>query len=107
MYILSKTLIAATVALVFSSTLAAQEIETVSFRYDKTASIEQNFAAFGNKARRACARGGIAQTYRVKRACEKRLVAQAVKAPKLPQFIALLQKSQGGSARKLALRSER
>lgn len=88
MSILSKALIIGTAALLSTSAASAQTDPSFSFRYDRAASVEQNYEVFQRTAKRACESQTLLMTYSKQRECRNSLVSQAVAATKLGSFVA-------------------
>lgn len=84
----SKALAIGFAAFALTSAASAQEAEKVEFRYDMTASIEANYAAFERTARRACDSASVLYTFTMEQACRADLLDQAVPATKQDSFIA-------------------
>lgn len=84
----SKALAIGFAAVTLPACAFAQDVQTVKFRYDKTATIEANYAEFKRKARRVCDDASIVYTHTMERACRADLLDQAVFATEQDAFIA-------------------
>ncbi len=78
----------AAAALLSASTAFAQDSQSVSFRFDRALSVEQNYQAFTLTAKRACEAMSSLTRYSAQQACRSNLVAQAVSATRHGNLIA-------------------
>ncbi len=82
----SKIFILSAAAVLSASTASAQDAADITFRYDRTLSVEKNYAAFERTAKRACD-GLFREGNRARRKCRVSLIEQAVSATKQGGFI--------------------
>ena len=85
----AKTLVIGAAAVLSSATAFAEEPFTATFRYDRTQSLERNYAAFEITAKRACNEISPLTSRSMLRKCRSSLVDQAVAATRQAAFIAL------------------
>lgn len=83
----SKALVIGFATIALTTGASAQEREMVEFRYDTTASIEANYAAFERTARHACDSASVLYTFTMEKACRVDLLDQVVPATKQDAFI--------------------
>ena len=84
----SKALIIGAVAILSTSTVSAQDDNIVSFEYQRALSVEANYKAFAQTAKRACDTSISAlNSFRAQKLCRTSLVAEAVAATKVGNFI--------------------
>lgn len=95
MFTVPKALTLIAAAILSTSPAFAQDSETVSFRYVRSASVEANYAAFRTTAQRACADLSNLITLTARMECQKSLIAQAVSASRIEDLIALHAKRTG------------
>lgn len=106
MFTVSKALIAAAALLSTTAPAFAQDAITAEFRYDRTLSVEQNYAAFARTAKRACDDISPMVGARGQNKCRASLIEQAVAASKVGELIAY-HGTQSGELRKVAVLDRR
>ncbi|WP_108809995.1 hypothetical protein [Sphingorhabdus sp. Alg231-15] len=88
MSILSVSLIVSFTAVVATTAASAQETRITNFRYDKTISIESNYAKFEKTARSACTYISSLHRFKARKECRDDLMNQAIVATKqLPMIV--------------------
>jgi hypothetical protein len=89
MFTVSKAFIMGAAAILSASTASANDEVSVTFRYEKALSVEANYKAFALTAKRACdASGSVLNSFKAQKLCRTSLVADAVAATKVGNFIA-------------------
>lgn len=88
MLTISKALIIGAVAILSTSSVSAQDDNIVSFEYQRALSVEANYKAFALTAKRACDTMSSLHHAKAIKECRASLVAEAVAATKVGNFIA-------------------
>lgn len=89
MFTVSKAFIIGAAAILSASTVSANDAVSVTFRYEKALSVEANYKTFAQTAKRACDSSISAlNSFKAQKLCRTSLVADAVAATKVGNFLA-------------------